>query len=109
MKIFYFLMCVSLSFYFLRLFKRKIRLKKQFDIYLFSLKELKFGSKKPYETKIILDRVSINGIKLINYSLIFLIPYLFCFITSFALFKNYTLSIICSSLPYFPFFISNDD
>ena len=104
MKIFYVLICFSISFYFLRIIKNKIRIKKQFDIYFSSLKDFEIAIDKPNETKIILDKISINGFKLITFALILLVPYLFCSITLFGLLKNYPLTIIFSCIPYLSYF-----
>lgn len=100
MKIFYSLIIFSISFYYLRILKEKIIIKKQLDIYLSSLNKLKVVFNNPDETKIILNKISISGIKLIAYGLVFSIPYLFCFFVLVGLLKNYTFSIIMSSLPY---------
>ena len=104
MKIFYLFISFSISFYLLKIFKKKFRIKKQFDIYFASLKNLKVISNKPDETKKILDEISLSGIKLISYGSVLVLPYIFCFLTSYALIKNYPLSIVFSGLPYFSFF-----
>lgn len=101
MKIFYILICFSISFYYLRIFKKKILIKKQLDTYLSSLNKLKAVINNPDETKIILNKISISGIKLIADGLVFSIPYLFCFFVLVGLLKNYTFSIMISCLPYF--------
>lgn len=104
MKIVYLLISFLISLYYLKILKKKIRIKKQFDIYLSSLTKLKVASNNSDETKIILDKISISGIKLIVYILVLLVPYLFCFLTLFGLLKNYPFSIIFSCLPYFYYF-----
>ena len=104
MKIVYSLIIFLISLYYLKILKNKIRIKKQFDIYLSSLKKLKVASNNSDETKIILDKISLSGIKLIGYILVLLVPYLFCFLTFFGLLKNYPFSIIISCLPYFYYF-----
>ena len=104
MQIVYFYISFLISSYFLKILKNKIKIKKQFDIYISSLKKLKVESNNSDETKIILDKISISGSKLIVYIVILLVPYLFCFLALFGLLKNYPLSIIISCLPYFYFF-----
>ena len=101
MKIFNILICLLISFYFLRILKKNLRIKKQFDIYIYSLYKLKLAFNNPDEVKIVLDKISISGIKLLTYGLVFLIPYLACFFLFNGLIKNYTFSIIISCLPYF--------
>ena len=109
MKIFYVFISFSISFYFLRILINKIRIKKQFDIYLYSLNKLKFLFDKSNDTKIILDKISINGIKLIMYCSVLLIPYLLCYFILIFLLDNYPLSIIISCLPYFSYFIVKNE
>lgn len=109
MKIVYIFISFFISLYYLRILKSKIRIKKQFDIYLSSLKKLKLASNNSEETKIILDKISISGIKLIVYILILLVPYLFCFLSLFGLLKNYPFSIIISCLPYFYYFTKKNE
>ena len=109
MKLFYLLISFLISFYFLNTLKNKIRIKKRFDIYFASFKELKVAFNNSDETKIILDKISISGIKLIFYILVLLVPYLLCFLASFSLLKNYSFSIIISCLPYFYYFIIKNE
>jgi len=101
-----FITLINLAFitFLLKKISNKISLKKNFDRYLNSLKQINKFKSSVDEYELILNSITKNGINLLINIFFYIIPFILSYLILINLSESKTLVIILSSIPYLVFF-----